>query len=168
MSTFSAVNQIHDIYASIIKITFNKIYPFRDLCILAHFSCCTSFFFIHFAFAFTFACNCLWSSSCSCFFCQSCPGLWNYNQYFWFWKSLNMVIDAVQVDLRINISISIRSMIPRFGRQVHLEELTQMRLIKEVLVTSSHHDHVISERYFIFFSARAMVIKFWLNNYEEA
>ena len=77
-------------------------------------------------------------------------------------------IDAVQIDLRINISISIRSMIPRFDRQVHLEELTQMRLIKEVLVTSSHHDHVISERCFIFFSARAMVFKFCLNNYEEA
>ena len=37
----------------------------------------------------------------------------------------------------IYISISVRPMITKFGKQVHLQELRQMRLIKQVLVTSS-------------------------------
>ena len=40
----------------------------------------------------------------------------------------------VRVDIRIHISISIRPMTTKFGRQVHLEELSQMRLNKRVLV----------------------------------
>ena len=47
----------------------------------------------------------------------------------------------VKVDIRIDISISIKVMTTKFGRQVHLEELTQMRL-KQVTVTSSRRDHV--------------------------
>ena len=50
----------------------------------------------------------------------------------------------VKIDIRIDISISIRPMTIKFGRQIHLEqkELTQMRLIKQVLVTSSRQDYV--------------------------
>lgn len=87
-------------------------------------------------FAFASVCNFLWSSSCCCFSVSrvrdfriiiSIPDFENPS----IWR-----IDAVQIDIRIVISISIRSMIPRFGRQVHLEELTQMKLIKHVLITS--------------------------------
>ena len=42
----------------------------------------------------------------------------------------------LRIDIIINISISIRPMITKFGKQVHLQDLTQMRLIKQVLVTS--------------------------------
>ena len=42
----------------------------------------------------------------------------------------------VNIDMKICISISIRPMTTLFGRHVHLEELTQTRLIKQVLVTS--------------------------------
>ena len=38
--------------------------------------------------------------------------------------------------LTIDISISIRAIITKFGKQVHLHDFTQMRLIKQVLVTS--------------------------------
>ena len=33
-------------------------------------------------------------------------------------------------------------MITKFGKQVHLQDVTQMRLIKYVLVTSSLQDHM--------------------------
>ena len=42
----------------------------------------------------------------------------------------------VGTDIRIDISISMRPIITKFGKQVHLRELTQMRLIKQMLVTS--------------------------------
>ena len=48
----------------------------------------------------------------------------------------------VKIDIRIDISISIRPMTTKFGKQVHLQDLTQMRLIKQVLLTSLHQDHV--------------------------
>ena len=48
----------------------------------------------------------------------------------------------VRIDIRIDISISVRSMITKFAKQVHLQDLTQMRLIKQVLVTSLRQDHV--------------------------
>ena len=44
------------------------------------------------------------------------------------------------IHLRIDIFISVRPKITKFGRQVHLQDLTQMRLIRQVLVTSSHQD----------------------------
>ena len=37
---------------------------------------------------------------------------------------------------------TIRPMTTKFGKQKHLEELTQMRLIKQVLVTSAPQDCV--------------------------
>ena len=48
----------------------------------------------------------------------------------------------VRTNIRIYISISIRHMIIKLGRKVHLQNMTQLRLIKEVLVTSSPQDHV--------------------------
>ena len=48
----------------------------------------------------------------------------------------------VRFDIRIDISISIRPMITKFDKQVHLQNLTQIRLIKRVLVTSICQDHV--------------------------
>ena len=43
----------------------------------------------------------------------------------------------VRIDTEIDISISIRPMTARFGKQVLLEELTPIRVIKQVLMTSS-------------------------------
>ena len=43
----------------------------------------------------------------------------------------------VRFDIRIDISISVRIMTTKLGKEVHLQELTQVRLIKRVLVTSS-------------------------------
>ena len=48
----------------------------------------------------------------------------------------------VRIDIRSDISISIRPITTKFGKQVHLQDLTQMRLIKQVLMTSLHQDHV--------------------------
>ena len=42
----------------------------------------------------------------------------------------------VRIDIRIDVSISIRSMVTKFSKQLHLQDLTQMRLIKRVLMTS--------------------------------
>ena len=70
----------------------------------------------------------------------------------WFWKSLSMTDrggefsifrkDNVRTDKRLDIFISIRPMTMQFGEQVHLEEMNQMRLIKQVLVSPSRQDHV--------------------------
>ena len=48
----------------------------------------------------------------------------------------------VRIDIRSDISISIRPITTKFGKQVHLQDLTQMRLIKQVLMMSLHQDHV--------------------------
>ena len=48
----------------------------------------------------------------------------------------------VRIDIRVDISISIRPMITTFGKQVYLYDLTRMRQIRLVLVTSSRQDHV--------------------------
>ena len=47
-----------------------------------------------------------------------------------------------EIHVRIHISISVRPMITKFGKLVHLQDLTQMRPIKHVLVTSSCQDHM--------------------------
>ena len=41
----------------------------------------------------------------------------------------------VIIDVRIYNFFSIRSIITKFGRQVHLQDLTRMRLTKQLLVT---------------------------------
>ena len=43
----------------------------------------------------------------------------------------------VRTDMRINISISVRPTINKFSKQVYQEELTQMRLIKQVMLALS-------------------------------
>ena len=43
----------------------------------------------------------------------------------------------VRIDIKIDISISVRPMITKFGKKVRLQDLTQMMLIKQVLVTSN-------------------------------
>ena len=47
----------------------------------------------------------------------------------------------VRIDIRADISISITPMIVKFGKQVYLQDLTQMKLIKQVLVTLLWQDH---------------------------
>ena len=44
-------------------------------------------------------------------------------------------------DIRIDISISIRPIITKFSKQVHLHDLTQIRVIKQVVVTSLSQNH---------------------------
>ena len=46
----------------------------------------------------------------------------------------------VKIDIIINISISIGAIFTVFGKQAHLQDLTQMRLINQVLVTSLRQD----------------------------
>ena len=48
----------------------------------------------------------------------------------------------VRIDIIIDISIFIRPMITIFDKQVHLQDLTQVRLVKRELVTSLRQDHV--------------------------
>ena len=43
---------------------------------------------------------------------------------------------------RTDISISLRVMITKFGKQVHQQELSQVEIIKQVLMKSSRQDHV--------------------------
>ena len=47
----------------------------------------------------------------------------------------------VRTDIWIDISISIRPMTTKYGYQAHLGELAQIRLIKQMLVTSWRQDH---------------------------
>ena len=69
--------------------------------------------------------------------------------------------------MRIDISISIRPFNTKFGKQVHVEVLNQIRLIKQGLVTSSLQDHLTLKKCYDFPSARAMIIQFEQSNYEE-
>ena len=48
----------------------------------------------------------------------------------------------LDIHVGIDISISVRPMISKYGKQVHLQDLTQIRLIKQVLMTSLSQDHV--------------------------
>lgn len=49
---------------------------------------------------------------------------------------------------------------------MHLEKLTQMELIKHVLVTPSRQFHVTLKKFYNFLSARTMISKFKQNIYE--
>ena len=71
--------------------------------------------------------------------------------FFFFQKSCNMADREefrffqdvhVRIDIRIGISSFIRPLTTKFDKQVHLQDLTQLRLIKQVLVTSLRQDHV--------------------------
>ena len=46
------------------------------------------------------------------------------------------------IHVRIDIRISRRPMITKFGKQVHLQVLILTRLMKQVLETSLNYDHV--------------------------
>ena len=48
----------------------------------------------------------------------------------------------VRIDITIDILISIKPIIAKFGKQLHLQDLAQMRLIKQLLATLSHQYHV--------------------------
>ena len=48
------------------------------------------------------------------------------------------------VDIKIDTFISIRPMNTKFGKHAHLAELTQMKLIKQVLVLVTSKEHYIS------------------------
>ena len=48
----------------------------------------------------------------------------------------------VRIDIRVDISISKRLTTSKVGKQVHLQGLTQMRLIKQALVTPLNQDYV--------------------------
>ena len=73
----------------------------------------------------------------------------------------------VRIDIRMDSSISIRPVTTEFCMQVRLEELTQMRLVTQIRVTSSRKYHVTLKRCFNFLSARAMIIKFGQDNYKK-
>ena len=78
---------------------------------------------------------------------RSFRGFGIVNRYSRFWNSLNIADRGgefsffqgfhVKLDTRIDISNSVRPMTTKFDKLVNLEKLTQMRLIKQVLVTSS-------------------------------
>ena len=59
----------------------------------------------------------------------------------------------VRIDIGIDISISIKPITTKFGKQVHLQGLIQMRQIKKVLVTSLRQDHVTSKKHLYYQSA---------------
>ena len=98
-------------------------------------------------------CNCLCSFSSSSHFSANCVRDFGIvNCYFLFWKYLKMAdrggkfgfFQGIHVRnvIRIDISICMNTITTKFGKQVHLGELTQMRLIKQVLMTLSCEDHV--------------------------
>ena len=53
------------------------------------------------------------------------------------------------IRVRIDIFIFKRPMRTKFGMKIYLEKLTQMKLIKQVLVTSSSQDHVKNLKHYI-------------------
>ena len=56
-------------------------------------------------------------------------------QEFTFFKGIH-----IRTDIRIDVSISIRPLITKFVKQLHLQDLTQTRLMRQV--KSMHQDHV--------------------------
>ena len=55
--------------------------------------------------------------------------------------SATLPIRGLKIDIRIDISISIKPMTTTFSKQVNLGKVTQTRLFKQMLVTSSRQDH---------------------------
>ena len=93
-------------------------------------------------------------------FCKLCLESFEIvNRYSWFWMSLTMVDRGsefsffrcihVKIDIRIDIFISIKPTASKFGKQVYLEELTQMNLFLQILVTSSNQDHLTNWKHYI-------------------
>ena len=55
----------------------------------------------------------------------------------------------VRTDVKIDISISTRTMTTKFGKQLHVKDLTEMRLINQLLVTTLRYDHVTNYKHCI-------------------
>ena len=53
----------------------------------------------------------------------------------------------VRTDIRVDISISLRTMTTKFSKHLHLEELTQMILVEQMLVTLKRQDHVTRQKH---------------------
>ena len=49
---------------------------------------------------------------------------------------------SLSIHVKIDISIPIIPMTTKFGKKVHLQDFIQLRLIKQVLVTSLRQDHM--------------------------
>ena len=47
----------------------------------------------------------------------------------------------VRLYTRIEISVSIGPVVIKFGKQVHLQNLTHLKVIKQLIVTSLRQDH---------------------------
>ena len=82
-------------------------------------------------------CSCLCHSSVSCSSASHIRDFGTVNRYFRFYKSHNTLDRGGEFSffqgmlVRIDISISIRPMITKFGKQVYMQDLTRMRLIKQ-------------------------------------
>ena len=48
----------------------------------------------------------------------------------------------MRIDIRIDTLISIKPIITKFGKQLNIQDLAQIRLIKQLRVTSSHQNYV--------------------------
>ena len=90
-------------------------------------------------------CSCLFSSSR--FSVSRVQYFGIVNRYSWLWKSVNMASKGYEFSfcggnhakidmIKIDMSICISRMTTKFGEEVPLEELTQIKLIKQMLVTS--------------------------------
>ena len=55
----------------------------------------------------------------------------------------------VTIDKRIDVFISIRPMTTKFGKQIHLQDLNQIRRIRQVIVTSLCHGYVTNVNHYI-------------------
>ena len=65
----------------------------------------------------------------------------------------------VTINIRIDIPIFIRPMTTKSGKQVHLEELTQMSLTQQVLMTLSPQNHMRDSKHYISITRVPMTTK---------
>ena len=65
----------------------------------------------------------------------------------------------VRIGIRIDFSISIRPMITRFGNQIHLQDLTQIRIIKAGTGDVIHKDHLTNQTHCISTTRMSMATK---------
>ena len=73
------------------------------------------------------------SSCCSCFSATRVQVFGIVNRYSWFWKSYNLTDPADAFSFFQGTHVLITTMNTRFGKWVHLKDLTQFRLINQVL-----------------------------------
>ena len=99
----------------------------------------------------------------------------NFSKYWysWFWKFLSIASRGCEfsffrrihggIDIRINLSNSIRPMNTERGKQVHLEELNQVSVIKHMVVTSAHQGLMNFKRCLKLLSGRVIITKYAQN-----